>query len=126
MKLLPNTESNIDLIQEFLSETKKRISNGTTITFTKKSQDELSILAINYNISYDDVETAIINLTPENYYRGIDPSKSADFDVCAFQTSIGSDRVEIYLKYGLENAGLQILVFSNHVPNFPMNQPFKN
>jgi len=95
MKLLPNTESNIDLIQEFLSETKKRISNGTTITFTKKSQDELSILAINYNISYDDVETAIINLTPENYYRGIDPSKSADFDVCAFQTSIGSDRVEI-------------------------------
>jgi len=126
MKLLPNTESNIDLIQEFLSETKKRISNGTTITFTKKSQDELSILAINYNISYDDVETAIINLTPENYYRGIDPSKSADFDVCAFQTSIGSDRVEIYLKYGLENAGLQILVFSNHVPNVPMNQPFKN
>ena len=68
----------------------------------------------------------IKNLTPENYYRGIDPSKKAGFDVCAFYTEIGTDNVGIYLKYGLENNGLQILLFSNHAPVYPMNQPFKN
>ena len=30
------------------------------------------------------IEKTIENLTTENYYRGIDPSRTADFDVCAF------------------------------------------
>jgi len=38
----------------------------------------------------------------------------------------GKENVEIYLKYGLEVKGLQILIFSNHIPDFPMKQAFKN
>lgn len=126
MTTLPYTESNIEIIQEFLDETKRRISEGVTITFTNKAQTELTDLSLSYDLGIDDIENAIVNLTPENYFRGIDPSGKADFDVCAFHTEIGVDNVGIYLKYGLETRGLQILIFSNHAPMYPMGQPFKN
>lgn len=126
MTQLPYTVDNIALIQEFLDETRKRISAGVEITFTKKANDELEDLVLDFDIDVDDIETAIVNLTTDNYYRGIDPSGSADFEVCAFCTTVGKDNIEIYLKYGLEVSGLQILLFSNHVPDYPMTQPFKN
>ena len=126
MKVLPYTVDNIEIIQEFLTETKTRISNGVTITFTLKASTELEDLMLDYDISADDIEYTILNLSAENYYSGIDPSKSADFNVCAFRAFVGKDNVEIYLKYGLEENGLQILIFSNHIPDFPMSQPFKN
>ncbi|MEN9613656.1 MAG: hypothetical protein RLZZ628_4470 [Bacteroidota bacterium] len=126
MTELPYTVDNVSIIQDFLDETKKRISEGVEITFTKKASSELEDLALIYNIEVSDIEAAISNLTTENYYRGIDPSGSADFNVCAFCTTIGEDDIEIYLKYGLEVNGLQILLFSNHQPDFPMTQPFKN
>lgn len=81
---------------------------------------------LDFDINVSDVEAAIENLSPENYFRGIDPSGGKDFNVCAFCTTVGKDKLEIYLKYGLQVAGLQILLFSNHVPDFPMNYPFKN
>ncbi len=81
---------------------------------------------LEYDITADDIEYTILNLTPENYYRGIDPSGNADFNVCAFRAFVGDDDIEIYLKYGLEANGLQILIFSNHIPDYPMDQPFKN
>jgi len=126
MTTLPYTESNVNLIQDFLDETKQRISDGVAITFTNKAQTELAELNLIYDLSTDDVENAISNLTPEDYYRGIDPSGKADFNVCAFFAEIGNDNIGIYLKYGLETQGLQILIFSNHAPMYPMNQPFKN
>ena len=122
---LPYTEENIAIIQEFLKETKERISNGVEITFTAKANSELQDLMLEDDISVADIEYAILNLTTENYYRGIDPSGKGDFYVCAFRTFVGKDELEIYLKYGLEKDGLQILMFSNHIPDFPMNQPFK-
>ena len=126
MTELPYTVDNIALIQEFINETHKRISDGAEITFTNKANLELQDLALQFDIETEDIKEAIINLTPENYFRGIDPSGSADFDVCAFCVNIGDSQVQIYLKYGLEVHGLQILLFSNHVPNYPMSQPFKN
>jgi hypothetical protein len=126
MTELPYTVDNVLIIQDFLDETKKRISDGVEITFTKKASSELEDLALIYDIEVSDIEAAISNLTTENYYRGIDPSGSADFNVCAFCTTIAEDDIEIYLKYGLEVNGLQILLFSNHQPDFPMTQPFKN
>lgn len=123
---MPYTVDNISIIQDFINETRKRISEGVEITFTKKASLELEDLALIYDIEVSDIEAAISNLTTENYYRGIDPSGSADFNVCAFCTIIGEDDIEIYLKYGLEVNGLQILLFSNHQPDFPMTQPFKN
>ena len=113
-------------MQEFLDQTRKRISNGVEITFTKKASDELQDLMLDCDINVSDVEAAIENLSPENYFRGIDPSGDKDFNVCAFCTTVGKDKLEIYLKYGVQVAGLQILLFSNHVPDFPMNYPFKN
>lgn len=126
MRTLTYTTFNVAIIQQFINETKIRISDGVTVTFTRKAQNELSALSIDYDITVDDIENAILNLTTEDYFQGIDPSGKADFQVCAFYTEIGVDRVGIYLKYGLESNGLQILVFSNHAPLFPMNQPFKN
>jgi len=126
MKQLPYTISNVALIQDFLDETKSRIANGVEITFTNKAGNELALLTLDFDIDISDIENAILTLSTENYYRGIDPSGNADFDVCAFCTVIGKDKVEIYLKYGLEVRGLQILLFSNHVPDYPMTQPFKN
>ena len=126
MTELPFTLNNISIIQDFLDETKKRISEGVEITFTKKASSELEDLALQFDIEVNDIESAILNLTTENYYRGIDPSGSADFNVCAFCTIVGDNNIKIYLKYGLEVNGLQILLFSNHQPNFPMTQPFKN
>jgi hypothetical protein len=41
MKILPYTTENVALVQEFLDQTRKRISNGVEITFTKKASDEL-------------------------------------------------------------------------------------
>lgn len=126
MSELPYTDYNIALVQEFLDETKKRISQGIEITFTNKASNELSELAIFYDIEADDIQKVIENLTTENYYRGIDPSPKTDFEVCAFCTKVGKDNLEIYLKYGLHVDGIQILLFSNHVPDHPMSQPFKN
>lgn len=126
MTELPYTIDNIALIEEFLNETKKRISEGVEITFTNKANLELQDLALDFDVETADIETAIENLSTENYYRGIDPSGRVDFDVCAFCTSVGKNNIEIYLKYGLEVNGLQILLFSNHVPAYPMTQPFKN
>jgi hypothetical protein len=122
---LPYTEDNIAIIQEFLRETNERISNGVDITFTSKANSELQDLMLEYDISVSDIEYAILNLTTDNYYRGIDPSGKGDFNVCAFRTFVGKDELEIYLKYGLEKDGLQILIFSNHIPDFTMSQPFK-
>lgn len=126
MKVLPYTVSNEEIIQEFLKETKERISNGVEITFTAKASLELDDLMLEYDITADDIEYTILNLRTENYFRGIDPSGSADFNVCAFSAIVGKEKVEIYLKYGLEVKGLQILLFSNHIPDYPMDQPFKN
>lgn len=123
---LPNTAENITLIQDFLDETQKRIYEGVAITFTKKANTELLDLALDFEIEIEDIEEAIENLTTENYYRGIDPSGSGDFNVCAFSTKIGKSNVEIYLKFGLEISGLQLLLFSNHIPNYIMIPPFKN
>lgn len=125
MTELPFTVSNIELIQEFIDETRKRFSTGVTLTFTGKSSSELEDLMLEHDLTADDIEYSILNLTTENYYRGIDPSGSADFKVCAFRALIGKDNVEVYLKYGLESNGLQILIFSNHSPDYPMDQPFK-
>jgi len=126
MTELPYTIDNVALIQQFLDETRKRISDGVEITFTKKASEELQNLVLEFDIELSDIEVAIENLSVENYYRGIDPSGNADFNVCAFCTTVGKNDVEIYLKYGLEVNGLQILIFSNHLPSFPMTQPFKN
>lgn len=126
MKILPYTIDNVTLIQEFLDETRKRISDGGEIVFTQKASAELEDLTLEFDINATDIESAIVNLSTENYFRGIDPSGSADFNVCAFCTCIGEDNVEIYLKYGLEVSGLQILLFSKHIPISPMTQPFKN
>ena len=126
MQELPYTVDNKDIIQEFITETRTRISNGGDITFTNKANEELASLNLEYDITADDIEYTILNLTPENYFRGIDPSGSADFNVCAFRALVGDDDIEIYLKYGLEANGLQILIFSNHIPDYPMDQPFKN
>ncbi len=120
------TVDNKDIIQKFITETRTKISNGGSITFTTKASSELASLNLDYDITADDIEYTILNLTPENYYRGIDPSGGADFNVCAFRAFVGADNVEIYLKYGLEANGLQILIFSNHIPDYPMDQPFKN
>lgn len=122
---LPYTVDNIAIIQEFLRETKERISNGVQITFTAKANSELQDLMLGHDISVSDTEYTILNLAPENYFRGIDPSGKGDFNVCVFRAFVGKDELEIYLKYGIETAGLQILIFSNHIPDFPMNQPFK-
>ena len=126
MTILPYTESNIEIIQEFIDETKKRILNGEALIFTGKAQSELIELNLDNNITTDDIENAILSLAVEDYYRGIDPSGQADFNLCAFYVLVGEDRIGIYLKYGLEVNGLQTLIFSNHVPIYPMNQPFKN
>ncbi len=126
MTELPYTAGNVALIQEFLDETRKRISAGIEITFTHKANMEFGELALDFDIELADIENAIADLSTENYYRGIDTSGKADFNVCAFCTRVGNDNVEIYLKYGLKVNGLQILLFSNHVPDFPMAQPFKN
>ncbi len=123
---LPYTTDNVSLVQEFLDETKTRIMNGQDITFSQKASAELEQLALDYNITADDIEHTILNLTVDNYYRGIDPSHGSDFQVCAFRAYTGKDSIEIYLKYGLEDSGLQILIFSNHIPDYPMDQPFKN
>lgn len=125
MTILPYTTSNVEIIQEFIDETQKRISDGVTLTFTGKAQSELLELNLDYDITTDDIEDAILSLTTEDYYRGIDPSGQADFEVCAFYKEVGADEIGIYLKYGLETNGLQILIFSNHPPIHPMNQPFK-
>ncbi len=71
---LPYTVDNIKIVQEFLNETKQRISNGVEIIFTAKANAELQYLMLEYDINVIDIEYAILNLTPENYYRGIDPS----------------------------------------------------
>ncbi len=126
MTELPYTVENVALIQQFLDETRKRISDGVEIIFTKKANVELQDLVLDFEIELSDIEIAITNLSIENYYRGIDPSGNADFNVCAFCTFVGKNNLEIYLKYGLEVNGLQILLFSNHVPSYPMTQPFKN
>lgn len=127
MTKLPYTTNNIALIQDFIDETKKRISDGVEITFTRKASIELEDLVLDHGIEAHDIEKAIMNLTPKNYYRGIDPSANkADFEVCVFCTEIGENNIEIYIKYGLEINGLQILLFSNHIPDFPMTQPFRN
>lgn len=125
MTELPYTVDNIALIQKFINKTRKRISEGVDITFTGKASFELEDLVLEFDIDATDIESAVLGLTTDNYYRGIDPSGRADFNVCAFCTTVGNDNVEIYLKYGLEVDGLQILLFSNHAPKYPMSQPFK-
>lgn len=61
MTTLPYTESNIEIIQEFINETKERISNGVTLTFTAKAQRELSELNIDYDITTNDIKNAILS-----------------------------------------------------------------
>jgi hypothetical protein len=126
MTELPNTATNVQLVQDFIDETRARIMRGVDITFTGKASAELKHLAIDHGITRRHIENAILNLSPQPYYRGIDPSTTADFEVCAFRSTVGNDSIEIYLKYGLEVNGLQILLFSSHEPSFTMTQPFSD
>ena len=126
MTELPYTEGNVELIQEFIDESRKRIADGQDITFTSGASRQLEELEENYEITASDIEYAILNLTVENYYRGVDPSdRIGDFRVCAFRAFVGKAQIEIYLKYGLQEEGLEILIFSNHKPEYDMTQPFK-
>ena len=76
MTILPYTTSNVEIIQEFIDETQKRISDGVPLTFTGKAQSELLELNLDYDITTDDIEDAILSLTTEDYYRGIDPVRT--------------------------------------------------
>ena len=68
MTILPYTINNLVLIQEFINETRNRIADGVEITFTQKANSELEDLTLEFNIDIADIETAIANLSPENYY----------------------------------------------------------
>ena len=46
MTELPYTVNNIEIIKEFIRETRERISNGVTITFTRKASSELEDLML--------------------------------------------------------------------------------
>jgi len=70
----PYTIDNLSLIQIFIDETRKRISDGVEITFNKKASSELEDLSLIYEIGVNDIEYAMANLSTENYFRGIDPS----------------------------------------------------
>lgn len=126
MTELPYTTTNVLLVQEFLDETKTRMMRGVDLTFSAKASEELKKLSINYGITRSDIETAVLNLSAQNYFRGIDPSGVTDFNVCAFKANVGTEKIEIYLKYGLEVDGLQILLFSNHEPERAMKEPFRS
>ena len=63
---LPNTSSNVALVQDFIDETRKRIANGVEITFTYKANQELQELMLQFEIEINDIESAIENLTPDN------------------------------------------------------------
>lgn len=67
MTELPNTTESVSLIQEFLNETRKRLSEGTEITFSHKANMELQVLALDFDLNVSDIEAAIENLDPENY-----------------------------------------------------------
>lgn len=126
MTELPNTSVNRQLIKDFIIESKNRISNGQDLTFTNKATRELENLTLEHDITEDDIQDAILNLNVRDYYRGVNLSGAADYDVCAFRVLIGEDDVEIYLKYGLLVDGVEILLFSNHIPDYRMVQPFNN
>ena len=65
MTELPYTVNNIEIIQEFIRETRERISNGVSITFTRKASSELEDLMLQYDINADDIEYSILNLKTE-------------------------------------------------------------
>ena len=65
MTELPYTVNNIEIIQEFIRETRERISNGVTIIFTRKASSELEDLMLLYDINADDIEYSILNLKTE-------------------------------------------------------------
>lgn len=112
---LADSAKNIEIIQGFIDETRKRIIAGTEITFTNKAVRELEELMLNHDFNADTIENVIFELQTKNYYRGIDPSGKGDFNVCAFSIHIG-----------IEVKGSQILIFSNHSPKYPIKTPFKN
>ena len=125
MTELTYTEENVEIIQNFLDETKTRLSLGVEVTYTKKAYKELKDLSLEYDIDLNDITTAIVNLEIGNYYQGTELSFNSDFDICAFNTNVSDNNINIYLKYGLSKEGSTILVFSNHEPNHPMTTPFK-
>jgi hypothetical protein len=51
MTELPYTVNNKELIQEFIYQTRKRISKGVTITFTAKASSELAELLLEHDIT---------------------------------------------------------------------------
>ena len=124
MYRLEDTTENRILIQDFINETKRRLLNRVPITFTHKASLELQDLVLEFDIVPTDIEFALMNLKTENYYRGIDTSRNNDFNVCAFCVEIRESDIEIYLKFGLEVNGIQILVFSNHLPKYTVIKPF--
>jgi hypothetical protein len=126
MTELPNTKESKELVQEFIDKTKEMINDGAELIISRKAQNELQDLMLDFDIEFEDIEDAILNLSPDNYYRGIDLTGRADYDICAFRCFIGESNTEIYLKYGISKRGIDILIFSNHPPNFPMNEPFAN
>lgn len=126
MTELPNTSVSRQLINDFISETRGRLAKGQDLTFTKKALLELESLNLEYDITEDDIQDAIMNLNVRDYFRGADLSGNEDFNVCAFRVLVGEDNIEIYLKYGLLVDGVEILLFSNHIPIRPMVQPFNN
>lgn len=55
MTELPYTEHNLALIENFLDETRKRISEGVDITFTNKANIEIQDLFLNFEIEIVDI-----------------------------------------------------------------------
>lgn len=55
MTELPNTTESISLIQELLNETRKRLSEGTEITFSHKANMELQVLALDFDLNVSDI-----------------------------------------------------------------------
>lgn len=125
MTELPFTPENVKLVQEYVDETKRRVVKGGSILFTAKASRELEDLFLDFDITEVDIQSTLMNLTVEDYYRGVDPSPRSDFNVCAFCAETGKSDIQIYLKYGLHVKGTQILLFSNHIPTYSMSQPFK-
>jgi hypothetical protein len=68
MVQLPNTIESIVLVQGFLYETRRRISNGVEIASTNKANEEPKDLALDFGIGVTDIDSAFENLSIENYF----------------------------------------------------------
>lgn len=117
--------------EQVLMEVKELVQAGKVqFQDSKKNIETMRKLRRELGITYDDFKNEVLETIQEleikNYYQGPDLDDNPERDLIFWKFGVIIFDIEIYLKFDIrEIDGKKVILWSYHIPEYPIIYPFK-